>query len=421
MLKLQKRHLKSCRFSEFDAENVRCKCAYRIIGTINGKSVRLSAKTSNRDVAEDLLHAAEQRIAKGEQPQAPSPPEMPPLSEVVATFMRDLEGRNWEESTRRKYKTLLQDRLLAFAAQKGITRLDQIAVAQMSDFRASWKDAPRTAQKNLERMRAFFRWAIERKYGAENPATAASLRIKVNTEEKEPFTRDEMSNILETTHLVPTGHGFTLQGKHSLQVIDRENARELRAFVLLLRHTGLRISDATKLERTALVNNSQGDGWSLRVFQKKAKRWVYIPLPDGRFGTDDVLGALNTLPIKSDRYYFWTGRGGLDTATTNWRGRLDRLFRYTEEHYGAFTHRAHPHRFRHTFAAEHLLAGMDIKLLSILLGHKSVQVTEQHYAKFNAARMAQAEEAVKQSWLRQAARTMGKNAAKISPIQQRVG
>lgn len=42
--------------------------------------------------------------------------------------------------------------------------------------------------------------------------------------------------------------------------------------------------------------------------------------------------------------------------------------------------------FRDTFAVEMLLAGVPLEQVSILLGHKSVKITEKHYAPWVKAR-----------------------------------
>lgn len=86
--------------------------------------------------------------------------------------------------------------------------------------------------------------------------------------------------------------------------VGQLNSQELLAFIQVLRHSGLRISDAVKLERSQLVPSSDGDGFGLSVFQQKVQRSVYIPLPDGRHGTDDVVSALRALPAKSEKYFF---------------------------------------------------------------------------------------------------------------------
>jgi integrase len=46
----------------------------------------------------------------------------------------------------------------------------------------------------------------------------------------------------------------------------------------------------------------------------------------------------------------------------------------------AGVHHLSPHDLRHTFGHRWLVAGGDIYTLSKLLGHSSVNVTEQHYA-----------------------------------------
>ena len=40
----------------------------------------------------------------------------------------------------------------------------------------------------------------------------------------------------------------------------------------------------------------------------------------------------------------------------------------------------HSHRFRDTFATTLLQAGVSIQDVSVLLGHRSVKITEKHYA-----------------------------------------
>lgn len=54
---------------------------------------------------------------------------------------------------------------------------------------------------------------------------------------------------------------------------------------------------------------------------------------------------------------------------------------------GKYCSRVHPHQLRHTFACEMLNNGMDLKTLSVLMGHESVTTTE-IYAKASASRLA---------------------------------
>jgi integrase/recombinase XerD len=53
---------------------------------------------------------------------------------------------------------------------------------------------------------------------------------------------------------------------------------------------------------------------------------------------------------------------------------------------------------RDTFAVEMLLAGVPLEQVSILLGHKSVKITEKHYAPWVKARQEQLAANVRKAW-----------------------
>jgi integrase len=382
MLKAEKRHRRRCRYQEYDRQHAKCTCPYQATGTLNGVFIRKSLKTSSYERAIAVI--CEWETSGSTRDEKPIT-----IEEAVAAFMRDIGVRNWQEPTKRKFHTLLEDRLLGFAKKQGYLLLKDLNLHAVTEFRGTWCDSPLTAQKNIERLRAFFRFAMDREWCSSNPAS--KLKVRVRVEEKDPFTAEESARILEATHLYGDGHGRT----------DQLNAEEVRVMVLVLRFSGLRISDAVKLTKTQLVPSADGDGFGLLVEQQKVRRAAYIPLPDGRDGLPDVVGALRGLPPKGEKYFFWTGNGGLDTAVNNWRARLDALFKLAESQTGGwkpFTNKPHPHRFRHTFAAEYLNAGVPIETVSLLLGHASVRVTEKHYAKFNRARQVRIDDAVRAAW-----------------------
>ena len=60
--------------------------------------------------------------------------------------------------------------------------------------------------------------------------------------------------------------------------------------------------------------------------------------------------------------------------------------------------RSHPHMFRDTFAVEMLLAGVPLEQVSVLLGHKSVKITEKHYAPWVKARQELLAANVRKAW-----------------------
>ncbi len=136
----------------------------------------------------------------------------------------------------------------------------------------------------------------------------------------------------------------------------RENARRIRAFVLLLRHSGLRIGDAVTLERSRIT------GDKVFLYTAKTSTPVYVPLPDF------VLTALEAVPKISEQYFFWSGESKRDSATGDWQRALEGVFKEAKIADG------HAHRFRDTFAVGLLQSGVPMDRVSVPLGHSSIKV-----------------------------------------------
>lgn len=152
----------------------------------------------------------------------------------------------------------------------------------------------------------------------------------------------------------------------------------MRALVLLLRHSGLRIGDAVTLSRERI------DGDKLFLYTSKAGTPVYCPLPPFVIAALDALG--------DGRFYFWTGQGKPKSAISDWQEKLKALFNLARVANG------HAHRFRDTFATELLLNGVPLERVSILLGHSSIRITERHYSPWVRSRQEQLERDVRSTW-----------------------
>ena len=104
-------------------------------------------------------------------------------------------------------------------------------------------------------------------------------------------------------------------------------------------------------------------------------------------------------PKPNPRYFFWSGNGEAKSAVADWQRSFRRLFEVAGLKAADGTlKRCFPHMFRDTFAVEMLLAGVPIDQVSILLGHKSVKITEKHYSPFVKARQQQLTASVHQAW-----------------------
>jgi site-specific recombinase XerD len=160
------------------------------------------------------------------------------IEEATEKFIEDAKARNLREATLYKYDLLFRQ-LKAFADEYGLIFISDFTLDWTRKFRATWPNKNLAAKKKLEHLRAFFRFAYESNWMDSNPA--AKLKPPVITESPTlPFSKEEMGRILNACNEYP----------------DKRNAIRLRALVLLLRYSGLRFTDATKLSRDRITGDN---------------------------------------------------------------------------------------------------------------------------------------------------------------------
>jgi integrase/recombinase XerD len=354
---------------------------------LNGRRVQESLHTGDWAKADrerwKIENAGE---AKASQPEdIPSAREPVSIDAACEEFLANGRARGLKDPTLYKYRLLLTSResekpakpqtrkrspsLQEFAHDMGLRFLSELDLPMLRKFRASWTNENSSAQKKLESLRTFFRFAQENGWIVENPA-AKLERQTVRRPQILPFASEEMQRILAACNAYGDNYGRTGQ----------ENARRLRAFVLLLRYSGLRIGDAVSLDREQIVDGN------LLLYTAKTGTLVRCPL------RDVVIQALEAVRGTSQKYFFWTGQGKLKSAVGDWQRSLKKLFALAKISGG------HAHRFRHTFAVELLQTGTSMEGLAMLLGHSSTRVTEKHYAAWVRARQERLEADVRRSW-----------------------
>jgi site-specific recombinase XerD len=228
-------------------------------------------------------------------------------------------------------------------------------------------------------LRTFFRFCVNEGWLEKNPALNLGT-IKVEHKPTGYFPEEEFQRILDATFRYTDSSGRTNQ-PHSIR---------LRALLLLMRYSGLRIRDAVTIARARI--SPAGDCF---LYQAKTGTPVYVPLPP------IVLEALaEAAPYSpSPLYYFWSGNGLPKTAVADWQRSFQKLFRLADllEADGA-PKRCHPHMLRDTFAVGLLVAGRPLEEVSMLLGHSSVRITEKHYAPWVLERQRKLAEGVRSTW-----------------------
>jgi site-specific recombinase XerD len=362
MLKIYRRHRKSCNHRAAGRSYRRCQCPIWVDGTLGHKRVLKSLNTRDWDTAFET--SREWELAGQESANEDDIS----VETATAEFIADAEARELHERTIYKYRFLFRQ-MCSFCEVEGITRLRQLDVRLLRKFRTEWKDHNLAALKKLERLRSFYRFAISNKWVEDNPAKSLKSP-SIEDRRTLPYSNEEMFRILSAVE--------TWIAEAPPQ--NRDNARRLRALIFLLRYSGLRIGDAVGCSTNLLTDGK------LRLHTQKTGSHVYVPLPPF------VVAALDACPRMSESYWFWTGNGKLSTAVGDWQGRLLNLSSIAKVGH------LHAHRFRDTFAVALLLEGVPVERIAILLGHSSIKVTEKHYSPWIRERQEQAESDVRATW-----------------------
>jgi integrase len=323
-----------------------------IEGTLEGKFLRRSLKTRSWTRATVLLRELEDGGAARKIT----------IAQATDSFLADAKARKLRPPSLYKYELLFRQ-LREFADKEGLRYVAELDVDTVRRFRASWTNRNFGARVKTENLRSLFRFCVESGWIKTNPAKDLKSPQTMDSPTM-PFTESEMDAILKACDEY-AGRG-------------RKNAPPLKALVLLLRYSGLRIQDAVTLARERISDDT------LFLYTQKTGVPVRIPLPP------DCIAALNEIP--ASQYFFWTGEGLSRTRARNFQAIFAKVFKK------AGVVRGHAHRLRDTFATGLLLAGVPMERVSVLLGHKSIRVTERHYSAWSAARQEQIESDVRRTW-----------------------
>jgi len=381
MLKLYRRHVKGCQFwsgrsTNGNRKEHKCRCPVWVDGYLSGKRVNKSLDLGNWTRGLEIVRDWE--IAGTIQPQERAGT---PVSDACNAFLAELEAQRLSEHTLKKYRVLLinphtpeelekfSPSLKQFCAETGVQFTSQLLVPELRRFRGQWKDGAISGRKKLERLRSVGRFFVDQGWWTEN--WVRKLKPPTVTDPPTmPYEQHEVAALLAACEQYTDWHGRPGQ----------QNARRLRAFILFLRYSALRIGDAASCAVDRLAGNR------LFLYMQKTGVPVYVPLPPF------VVEALDGCPRISERCWFWTGVSSKETVAGNWRRTFRRLCEIAGVQGG------HPHRFRDTLAVELLLDGMRIERVSALLGHSSVKITERYYAPWVRARQVQMEADLVRAW-----------------------
>jgi integrase len=376
-LALYRRHRRECkaghseelRTSEYDERKKgwkRCECPIVISGSLAKKFRRQTTRQWEWEPAREMAATWE---AAGIWGVADPTPQVVPAQEAVdarvtvadatQAFLAKCKNRNIQPTTYAKYQTLSKQ-LTAYCESRGYYLIDQLTVSDMDRFYASWKDGVRGKAKKLERLKAFVKFCMKRKWLAEDVSDDLEAPQGASvTVPKTPFTDDELQRIYAACDKIgsPTkqGPGYRTWGG--------EDAKD---FVYLSVYTGLRISDVATFD---ISKRLDGNNVFLRMHKTKRPLFTWIPT-----WLVDRLQA--RVPVNGPLIFGCGVTRNAKQLCDIWRNkRLKKVFQLS----GPWETPAHPHRFRHTFVRILLEKGVPLADVAELIGDTE-QILRKHYA-----------------------------------------
>jgi integrase len=290
-------------------------------------------------------------------------PEIFTVDGALKRWIADCGARNLKPQSLKKYRQLRNE----LKDQWGALPISAVKIDDVRKFRESWKHSGTTTRKRLEVIRGFFAFCLNSGWIESNPAKAVRPP-RVQHKPTLPFSADEVEKLLWAVDSIREIH----------PQMPESSERKLRALILLMLHSGMRISDAVLMKRGRIKDGK------LLIYTQKTGTAVWCPLPK------NVLDSLKAAD-EGDPYYFWSGNGAVKSMITEWQERMKKACVIAGIPDGHF------HRLRDTFSVRLLENGVPLETVAILLGN-TVQVCQRHYAPWVRSRQLKLEEAVKGTW-----------------------
>ena len=353
---------------------------YRAEGFVGGKRIRISLGTRDADAARRSLNRIERALSEGaESPLWPElrtvlPPgafstlaalvgwleqveePQPTWAELSTAFECEMERRmalgKFAASTAERYRQTVRE-FTAFLAERSISKLKDITRPLVEAFKV-WR-VGRIRKKKYARgatsisldaavLHRMFAYALETEMVPKNPVRMEGKPGAEPTRGAQPFTGDELKKMRLHT------------------------CNDLLAF-LLLRHTGLRGSDAVQLTWAEI----HFDRREIERLTQKRRKLVVLPIHT------ELLFALEAEYARRNPQLHERVLLNPITGKPLRRSRLYARFLALGTRAGVA--HAHPHRFRDTFAVDLLCAGAGVYDVARMLGD-TVETVEKHYAPF---------------------------------------
>ncbi len=316
-----------------------------------GRQYRVSTETRNKKLAEKIYRKVLTEIAEGKWFEKAAHADKT-LAELLDKYLKEYSAPNKSANTVKSDTAMVKEMKEFF----GDTLLHDVTPSLISTFKTTCRDkglAPATINHRRTLLRHAFKLAIkEWQWCKENPVERVT-RDKVKNERDRWLTHAEESKLLDCCVLHPTRKDNKSEALYWLQ--------EIVAFAL---NTGMRQDEILSLEWP----NADLFRKTILVVKSKNGEKRTIPMNQKVFELLKEKAKAN----KSNGEYVFASEAGTKILRRN----LMRAFYNATERAKIEDFRFHD--LRHTFATRLAQAGIDLYMISKLLGHKDIKMTQRY-------------------------------------------
>jgi site-specific recombinase XerD len=264
------------------------------------------------------------------------------IKNLLPNFINSLEEKGRSPSTILAYRADLEQ-LVVFTKSKNIMYPDLVTQEVIEAFRDTLlaeKYTPKTVSRKLNAVKTFFRFLMEENYVDKDPSqNVAHPKIQASVPK----------------YLSPLEY-------RALRDVVRDDAR-IAAIIELILQTGLRISEVANLK----LENIKKDELAIEAHATQPKRGIPLNRP-----AQEAIDRYEKERPKTDSPYLFVSKNGKPLAVRNIRAAIDRYMQRAEiPDYSV-------NDLRTTFIVQNLKAGVDLVLLSQVVGHKRLSTTERY-------------------------------------------
>lgn len=264
------------------------------------------------------------------------------LKGLLPIFLKDLTSKGRSPSTILAYRSDLEQ-LVAYLKSNGKVSLTQITQDDIEGFRdamLSDKYTPKSVSRKLNAIKTFFRFLISQKMAITDPSKSVS-HPKIETSDPKFLSPMEYRALRDAVR----------------------NDKRVTAIIELILQAGLRISEVANLR----IKDVKNKMLTIHPYSSQPERQIVL----NEAAANAVADYLVERPV-GDNEYMFVSKNAKPLAVRNIRAAVDRHMQK------AGVNGYSVNDLRTTFIVENLKAGVDLVILSKIVGHKRLSTTERY-------------------------------------------